>query len=527
MKNKKNYKYSILILDFGSQYTHLLVRCIRKLGVYCELWSYDVSQEKISQFHPNGIILSGGPESTTELNSSRVPKYIFELNIPVLGICYGMHTMVMQLGGTVKKANKREFGYTQVELKAPSILVHNIKDDINKNGNHILNVWMSHGDKVTSIPVNFITIASTETCLFAIIANEKKHFYGVQFHPEVTHTVQGLHILKRFVYDICNCKPLWIPSKIITEIIKDVREKIGNDKVILGLSGGIDSSVTAILLHYAIGKQLICIFVDNGLLRSHEAQHVKEMFGDYFGLNILYVSAEDYFFKALIGEQDPEIKRKIIGRVFIEVFEKEASKIINVKWLAQGTIYPDIIESAKSTTGGKAHIIKSHHNVGGLPKKINLKLIEPLKELFKDEVRKIGLELGLPYDMLYRHPFPGPGLAIRILGEVKKEYCNLLRHADSIFIEELHKANLYNKVSQAFTIFLPVRSVGVMGDSRTYDWIIALRAVETVDFMTANWVNLPYDFLCRVSNRIINEINGISRVVYDISSKPPATIEWE
>ena len=385
---------------------------------------------------------------------------------------------------------------------------------------------MSHGDKATAIPADFVTVASTDNCPFAIMANEEKRFYGVQFHPEVTHTRQGMRMLERFVRDICQCEALWTPAKIIDDAVERIRQQVGDDKVILGLSGGVDSSVTAMLLHRAIGKNLTCVFVDNGLLRLNEAQQVMDMFGDHFGLNIVHVEGEKRFLDALAGENDPEAKRKIIGRVFVEVFDEEALKLEDVKWLAQGTIYPDVIESAASATG-KAHVIKSHHNVGGLPKEMKMGLVEPLKELFKDEVRKIGLELGLPYDMLYRHPFPGPGLGVRVLGEVKKEYCDLLRRADAIFIEELRKADLYDKVSQAFTVFLPVRSVGVMGDGRKYDWVVSLRAVETIDFMTAHWAHLPYDFLGRVSNRIINEVNGISRVVYDISGKPPATIEWE
>ncbi|CUX97132.1 glutamine-hydrolyzing GMP synthase [Candidatus Hoaglandella endobia] len=521
------HKHRILILDFGSQYTQLIARRVRELGVYCELWAWDVTEEKIRNFNPSGIILSGGPESTTELNSSRAPDYVFKAGVPVLGVCYGMQTMAIQLGGKVQGSLQREFGSTKVEVLTESQLVNDIQDEINDSGTSILDVWMSHGDKVTAIPSDFVTVASTENCPFAIIANKKKHFYGVQFHPEVTHTRQGQRILERFVLNICRCAPLWTTLKIIEDIIDRIRKKVGNDKVILGLSGGVDSSVTAMLLHRAIGERLICVFVDNGLLRLNEAQQVIEMFNDrYYGLNIIHVPAEERFLSALAGINDPEKKRKTIGRVFIEVFDEQAMSIKNVKWLVQGTIYPDIIESAASTTG-KAQIIKSHHNVGGLPKKMKMGLVEPLKELFKDEVRKIGLELGLPYNMLYRHPFPGPGLGIRVLGEVKKEYCDLLRRADAIFIEELYKADLYNKVSQAFTVFLPVCSVGVMGDTRKYNWVISLRVVETTDFMTAHWVKLPYDLLGRVSNRIINEINGISRVVYDISGKPPATIEWE
>ncbi|KER04006.1 glutamine-hydrolyzing GMP synthase [Photorhabdus temperata] len=520
------HQHRILILDFGSQYAQLIARRIREIGVYCELWAWDVTEEQIREFNPSGIILSGGPESTTEQESPRAPEYVFNADIPVLGVCYGMQTMSMQCGGKVESSIEREFGYAQVEIKAESALLRGIQDSLNEQGKPLLDVWMSHGDKVTAIPADFITIASTDTCPFAIIANEEKRFYGVQFHPEVTHTHQGQRILERFVLDICQCEALWTPDSIIEDAVIRLREQIGDDHVILGLSGGVDSSVTALLLHRAIGKRLTCVFVDNGLLRLNEADQVMEMFAGKFGLNIVHVPAEDRFLTALAGINDPEEKRKTIGRVFIEVFDQEASKQAQVKWLAQGTIYPDVIESAASATG-KAHVIKSHHNVGGLPEEMKLGLVEPLKELFKDEVRKIGLELGLPYDMLNRHPFPGPGLGVRVLGEVKKEYCDLLRRADAIFIEELHKADLYNKVSQAFTVFLPVRSVGVMGDGRKYDWVVSLRAVETVDFMTAHWAHLPYDFLGRVSNRIINEVNGISRVVYDVSGKPPATIEWE
>ncbi|ART81546.1 GMP synthase (glutamine-hydrolyzing) [Oceanisphaera profunda] len=515
----------ILILDFGSQYTQLIARRVRELGVYCELWPWDVTDAKIRDFKPNGIILSGGPESVTEANSPRAPQYVFDAGVPVFGICYGMQTMAEQLGGSVAGSTEREFGYAQVQRVADCALFANIEDAIDANGQPLLDVWMSHGDKVVSLPEGFEKVAQTGSCPFAAMADEKRKFYGVQFHPEVTHTRQGARMLEQFIHDICGCEALWTPSTIIDDAVARLREQVGSDKVILGLSGGVDSSVTAMLLHRAIGPQLTCVFVDNGLLRLNEAEQVMDMFGDHFGLNIIHVPAEDRFLSALAGEAEPEAKRKIIGRVFIEVFDEYAGKIQDVKWLAQGTIYPDIIESAGA--GGKAHVIKSHHNVGGLPADMKMGLVEPLKELFKDEVRRIGLELGLPYDMLYRHPFPGPGLGVRVLGEVKKEYCDLLRRADAIFIEELHKHDLYNKVSQAFTVFLPVRSVGVMGDARKYDWVVSLRAVETIDFMTAHWAHLPYDFLGHVSNRIINEVDGISRVVYDISGKPPATIEWE
>ncbi|MDC9581215.1 glutamine-hydrolyzing GMP synthase [Xenorhabdus sp. PR6a] len=520
------HQHRILILDFGSQYTQLIARRIREIGVYCELWTWNVTEEQIREFNPNGIILSGGPESTTEHNSPRAPEYVFNAGVPVLGICYGMQTMSMQLGGQVSNSDEREFGYAQVEIKNNCELFRDIHDALSEEGKPLLDVWMSHGDKVTAIPADFTTVASTDTCPFAIMANDKKRFYGVQFHPEVTHTQQGLNILQRFVLDICQCEALWTPASIIDDIVERLRAQIGDDHVILALSGGVDSSVTALLLNRAIGKRLTCVFVDNGLLRLNEADQVMEMFAGKFDLNIVHVKAEDRFLSALAGIDEPEAKRKTIGHVFIDVFDEEASKQTQIKWLAQGTIYPDVIESAASATGN-AHVIKSHHNVGGLPEDMKLGLVEPLKELFKDEVRRIGLALGLPYEMLYRHPFPGPGLGVRVLGEVKKEYCDLLRRADAIFIEELHKADLYHKVSQAFTVFLPVRSVGVMGDGRKYDWVVSLRAVETIDFMTAHWAHLPYDFLGRVSNRIINEVDGISRVVYDISGKPPATIEWE
>jgi len=516
----------ILILDFGSQYTQLIARRVREIGVYCELWAWDVSEEQIREFNPTGIILAGGPESVTEDESPRAPEYVFNAGVPVLGICYGMQTMAEQLGGAVQSSTHKEFGYAAVEVIAESSLFKNIEDHIGDNGNALLDVWMSHGDKVSNIPEGFITVARTPSCAYAAMANEAKHFYGVQFHPEVTHTKQGMRILEHFVVDICRCEKLWTSASIIEDAVAKMKAQVGDDEVVLGLSGGVDSSVVAMLLHRAIGDRLTCVFVDNGLLRLNEGKQVMDMFGDHFGLNIVHVNAEQRFLDRLAGEADPEAKRKIIGNVFVEVFDEEAGKLKNAKWLAQGTIYPDVIESAASKTG-KAHVIKSHHNVGGLPEDMELGLVEPLRELFKDEVRKIGLELGLPYDMLYRHPFPGPGLGVRVLGEVKKEYCDLLRRADAIFIEELHKADLYHKVSQAFTVFLPVRSVGVMGDGRKYDWVVSLRAVETIDFMTAHWAHLPYDFLGLVSNRIINEIDGISRVVYDISGKPPATIEWE
>ncbi|MDC8832708.1 glutamine-hydrolyzing GMP synthase [Alteromonas gilva] len=520
------HDHRILILDFGSQYTQLIARRVRELGVYCELWAWDVSEEQIKSFNPQGIILSGGPESVTEANSPRAPEYVFNAGVPVLGVCYGMQTMAAQLGGQVQGSDKREFGYAQVEVVKSNPLLDKIEDHISAEGNALLDVWMSHGDKVIAIPEGFETVALTPSCPHAAMVHPEKQFYGVQFHPEVTHTRQGMRILSQFVMDICGCEKLWTPDAIIEDAIARIKAKVGDDEVILGLSGGVDSSVVAMLIHRAIGDKLTCVFVDNGLLRLNEGEQVMDMFGDHFGLNIIKIDAEERFLARLEGIEDPELKRKAIGNEFVAVFDEEASKLVNAKWLAQGTIYPDVIESAGSATG-KAHVIKSHHNVGGLPEDMKMGLVEPLRELFKDEVRKIGLELGLPYDMLYRHPFPGPGLGVRVLGEIKKEYCDLLRRADAIFIEELHNAELYHKVSQAFTVFLPVRSVGVMGDARKYDWVVSLRAVETIDFMTAHWAHLPYEFLGKVSNRIINEIDGISRVVYDISGKPPATIEWE
>ncbi|WGW01017.1 glutamine-hydrolyzing GMP synthase [Vibrio sp. YMD68] len=515
---KNIHDQRILILDFGSQYTQLVARRIREIGVYCELWSWDVEEADIREFNPDGIILSGGPESVTEENSPRAPQYVFDSGVPVFGVCYGMQTMAEQLGGKVAGSNEREFGYAAVQVTGESALFADLETT--------QDVWMSHGDKVVEIPSDFVKIAQTDTCPYAAMANEEKKYYGVQFHPEVTHTKNGLKMLENFVLNVCGCERLWTSESIIEDAVARIKEQVGDDEVILGLSGGVDSSVVAMLAHRAIGDKLTCVFVDNGLLRLNEGEQVMEMFGNKFGLNIIKVDAEQRFLDALEGEAEPEAKRKIIGHVFVDIFDEESKKLKNAKWLAQGTIYPDVIESAASKTG-KAHVIKSHHNVGGLPDDMEMGLVEPLRELFKDEVRKIGLELGLPYNMLYRHPFPGPGLGVRVLGEVKKEYCDLLRRADAIFIEELHAADLYHKVSQAFTVFLPVRSVGVMGDGRKYDWVVSLRAVETIDFMTAHWAHLPYDFLGKVSNRIINEVDGISRVVYDISGKPPATIEWE
>lgn len=516
----------ILILDFGSQYTQLIARRVREIGVFSEIRAWDMSDEEIRAYNPQGIILAGSPESTIEQNSPRAPEVVFNLGVPVLGICYGMQTMAMQMGGLVEGSNIREFGYAQVKVHGDSRLLADVKDHVDHDGSALLDVWMSHGDKVTKMPAGFSLLASTPSCPIAGMYDEAKKFYGVQFHPEVTHTLQGKRIYEHFVHQICGCESLWTPANIVEDAIKKVREQVGTDKVLLGLSGGVDSSVVAALLHKAIGDQLTCVFVDNGLLRKNEGDQVMDMFAKNMGVRVIRADAQDQFLNKLKGENDPEKKRKIIGGTFIDVFDAEATKLKDVKWLAQGTIYPDVIESAAAKTG-KAHVIKSHHNVGGLPEDMAFKLVEPLRELFKDEVRAIGLELGLPYDMVYRHPFPGPGLGVRILGEVKKEYADILREADAIFLEELHASGWYHKTSQAFAVFLPVKSVGVVGDGRRYEWVISLRAVETIDFMTARWAHLPYDLLEKVSGRIINEISGVSRVCYDVSSKPPATIEWE
>ena len=516
----------ILILDFGSQYTQLIARRVRESGVFCELFPWDVSDDDVREFAPKGIILSGGPESTIGDEAPVAPQAVFDLGVPVLGICYGMQTMAAQLGGAVETSEHREYGYAQVRARGHSSLLKDIEDHVTDEGFGMLDVWMSHGDRVTAIPDGFKVMASTDNAPLAGMADEERRFYGVQFHPEVTHTKQGGRILDRFVKEICDCDGLWTASNIIEDSIKNIQAQVGEDEVILGLSGGVDSSVVAALLHRAIGKQLTCIFVDNGLLRYKEGDQVMAMFAEHMGIKVIRVDAEARFLAALKGEADPEKKRKIIGNLFIEIFEEESEKLTSAKWLAQGTIYPDVIESAGGKTG-KAHVIKSHHNVGGLPDDMKLGLVEPLRELFKDEVRELGIELGLPPEMVQRHPFPGPGLGVRILGEVKKEYADLLRLADHIFIEELYAHDLYHKTSQAFTVFLPVKSVGVMGDGRRYDYVVALRAVETIDFMTARWAHLPYDFLDLVSRRIINEVKGISRVAYDISGKPPATIEWE
>ena len=520
------HAHRILILDFGSQYTQLIARRVREIGVYCELHPFDMSDEAIRAFAPRGIILAGGPESVHEAGSPRAPQAVFDLGVPVFGICYGMQTMAEQLGGKVEGSNVREFGYARVDLVGKSGLFDGIEDHVDADGLLSLDVWMSHGDKVCQLPQGFQITANTPSCPIAAMSDESRHYYGVQFHPEVTHTKQGGRILLRFLLEICGCEALWTPSNIVEDAIAQVRAQVGDANVLLGLSGGVDSSVVAALLHRAIGDQLTCVFVDNGLLRHQEGDQVMAMFAQNMGVKVIRADAEAQFLANLAGEADPEKKRKIIGRTFIEVFDAESQKLENIQFLAQGTIYPDVIESAGAKTG-KAHVIKSHHNVGGLPEDMKLKLVEPLRELFKDEVRKIGLELGLPYDMVYRHPFPGPGLGVRILGEVKKEYADLLRLADHIFIEELRNFDWYHKTSQAFVVFQPVKSVGVVGDGRRYAWVVALRAVETIDFMTARWAHLPYELLEKVSNRIINEIEGSSRVTYDVSSKPPATIEWE
>ncbi len=522
----------ILILDFGSQYTQLIARRVREAGVYCELHPYDVDADFISGFGASGIILSGGPNSVTEGDTPRAPQVVFELGLPVLGICYGMQTMAAQLGGAVENGLVREFGYAEIRAQGHSALLNEVQDRVNDQGHGLIDVWMSHGDKVTQLPPGFSVIASNATTPIAGMADEARRFYALQFHPEVTHTRQGKAMIERFVHDICGCGHDWNMPDYIAEAVEKIRAQVGDEEVILGLSGGVDSSVAAALLHRAIGTQLTCVFVDNGLLRLNEAEQVMKTFADNLGVKVIHVDASAEFLHHLTGVTDPEKKRKIIGREFVEVFQRESAKLSSAKWLAQGTIYPDVIESA----GGKnksAHTIKSHHNVGGLPESMHLKLLEPLRELFKDEVRELGVALGLPPAMVYRHPFPGPGLGVRILGEVKKEYADLLRRADAIFMEELNGTldengkSWYAKTSQAFAVFLPVKSVGVMGDGRTYEWVVALRAVQTQDFMTAHWAELPYALLGRVSNRIINEVRGINRVVYDISGKPPATIEWE
>ncbi|HET8701336.1 MAG TPA: glutamine-hydrolyzing GMP synthase [Nitrococcus sp.] len=516
----------ILILDFGSQYTQLIARRVRQANVYCEIHPCDWPEDEIKAFAASGIVLTGGPESAHADAAPRIPASVFRLGVPVLGICYGMQAMASQLGGRVEPSGCKEFGYAQVRARGHSRLLRDIEDHTSPEGYGLLDVWMSHGDRVSALPDGFKVIASTPGAPIAGIGDDERHFYGLQFHPEVTHTPQGQRIIERFVHEICGCSGEWTAGNIIEYSINHIREQVGEDHVLLGLSGGVDSSVVAALLHRAIGNQLTCVFVDNGLLRLDEGKQVMATFARHMGVRVIHINAEERFLARLAGVADPERKRKLIGGTFIEVFDEQASKLDNVKWLAQGTIYPDVIESAGAKTG-KAHLIKSHHNVGGLPEKMNLRLLEPLQELFKDEVRRIGLELGLPTDMVYRHPFPGPGLGVRILGEVRKDYVDALRRADAIFIEELRRYELYDKVSQAFAVFLPVKTVGVTGDGRRYEYVIALRAVETTDFMTARWAHLPYEFLEHVSRRIINETEGISRVVYDISGKPPATIEWE
>jgi GMP synthase (glutamine-hydrolysing) len=529
----------ILILDFGSQVTQLIARRVRDAGVFSEVYPYDVDEEFIRNYGAAGVILSGSHNSTLEGDSPRAPQAVFELGVPVLGICYGMQTMAAQLGGKVENGLVREFGYAEVRARSHTSLLNGINDFVTDEGHGMLKVWMSHGDKVLELPPGFVLMASTESCPIAAMADEQRHFYGVQWHPEVTHTVQGKAMLGRFVHEICGCKADWNMPDYISEAVEKIRAQVGTDEVILGLSGGVDSSVAAALIHRAIGDQLTCVFVDHGLLRLNEGKMVMDMFAKNLGVKVIQIDATEQFMGHLAGVSDPEQKRKIIGREFVEVFQAESAKLVNAKWLAQGTIYPDVIESAGK--GKKGQTIKSHHNVGGLPETMKLQLLEPLRELFKDEVRKLGVALGLPHEMVYRHPFPGPGLGVRILGEVKKEYADLLRRADAIFIEELRNTpyegavmqgeetpkNWYDATSQAFAVFLPVKSVGVMGDGRTYDYVVALRAVQTQDFMTAHWAHLPHALLGKVSNRIINEVRGLNRVVYDISGKPPATIEWE
>jgi GMP synthase (glutamine-hydrolysing) len=520
------HAHRILIVDFGSQYTQLIARRVREAGVYCEIWPYDHCEQELAAHPPAGIILSGGPETVTADASPRAPQAVFEAGVPVLGICYGMQTMAAQLGGRVAASATHEYGYAQVRARAHSRLLRDIEDHTSPEGFGLLDVWMSHGDRVEALPPGFHVICETDNAPLAGMADEARGFYGLQFHPEVTHTRQGKRILERFLFELCGCEALWSPAGIIEDSIETLRAQVDDGNVLLGLSGGVDSSVVAALLHRAIGDQLTCVFVDNGLLRLHEGDQVMSTFAEHMGVRLIRVNAAERFLKALRGIEDPEQKRKIIGNLFVEIFEEEAVKLSEVDWLAQGTIYPDVIESAGAKSG-KAHVIKSHHNVGGLPADMRLKLVEPLRELFKDEVRRIGVELGLPYEMVYRHPFPGPGLGVRILGEVRREYADVLRLADHIFIDELRREDLYDEVSQAFCVFLPIKSVGVVGDARQYEHVIALRAVETVDFMTARFAHLPFDFLDRVSRRIIQETKGIARVVYDISGKPPATIEWE
>ena len=522
----------ILILDFGAQYTQLIARRLRETDVYCEIHPYDVGEAFVRDFGARGIILSGGPMSVTEGDTPRAPDAVWSSGVPVLGICYGMQTMAAQLGGRVEAGSVREFGHAEVRARGHTALLRDLEDRRNAEGHGLLDVWMSHGDKVVALPPGFTLAGSSPACAIAAMADESRRYYGVQFHPEVTHTRLGAAMLARFAHDICGCGHDWNMHDYAPEAIASIRAQVGDDRVLLGLSGGVDSSVAAALIHRAIGDRLTCVFVDHGLLRQNEAEEVMDTFASHLGVRVIHVDAGAEFFTALAGVDDPEQKRKVIGRLFVDVFQREAAKLEGVRWLAQGTIYPDIIESAGAKTK-KAHTIKSHHNVGGLPETLHLKLLEPLRELFKDEVRALGLEVGLPRHMVFRHPFPGPGLGVRILGEVKRESADLLRRADAIFIDELRSAvdergePWYDKVSQAFAVFLPIRSVGVMGDGRSYEHAIALRAVQTTDFMTAHWAPLPHDLIARVSNRITNEVRGVNRVVYDVSSKPPATIEWE
>ncbi len=520
----------ILILDFGAQYTQLIARRVREAKVYSEIHPCDVSDAFVRAFAPKGVILSGSHASAYDAGILQAPKAVFELGVPVLGICYGMQTMAQQLGGRVEAGKVREFGYAEVRARGHTKLLDGLQDSSGPNGEGMLKVWMSHGDKVVEMPPGFKLMASTESCPIAGMADEERHYYAVQFHPEVTHTLQGTKLLHRFVREICQCSGDWTMPNYLVESIRKIKEQVGNEEVILGLSGGVDSSVAAALIHQAIGRQLTCVFVDHGLLRLDEAKQVMDTFAKNLHVKVIHVDAGAEMFAALKGVADPEQKRKIIGKLFVDVFQSKTKAIERARWLAQGTIYPDVIESAGARSGSagkKAATIKSHHNVGGLPESLHLKLLEPLRELFKDEVRELGLALGLPREMVFRHPFPGPGLGVRVLGEVKKEYVELLQRADDIFIQELRNSGWYDKTAQAFTVFLPVKSVGVMGDGRTYEYVVALRAVETSDFMTAGWAPLPHELLAKVSSRIINEVRGINRVTYDISSKPPATIEWE
>lgn len=516
----------ILILDFGSQYTQLIARRLREIGVYCELVPYDIDEQFVVEFKARGVILSGSPESVTQQATPRIPDFIFTLGVPVLGICYGMQAMAHQLGGEVESSDHCEFGHADIEILDPAGLFDLIEDGVSDAGRGTVDVWMSHGDKVTRLPEGFTVIAQTKSAPIAAMADTNRHFYGLQFHPEVTHTAQGERMLKQFVTGICGCDTLWTPAHIIESSVEAIRQQVGDDEVLVALSGGVDSAVTAALIYQAIGDKLTCVFVDTGLLRYQEGDQVMALFKAHLGMKVIRVDAADDFLKPLVGVSDPEAKRKICGEAFIRVFERESDKLSTIKWLGQGTIYPDVIESAGAKSG-KAHVIKSHHNVGGLPDDMSFQLIEPLRELFKDEVRRVGLELGLPRSMLFRHPFPGPGLAVRILGEVKPEYIPTLQAADHIYMEALREHHLYDEVSQAFAVFLPVKSVGVKGDARCYEYVIALRAVKTIDFMTATYADLPHTFLGHVARRIMNEVPHVARVTYDISSKPPATIEWE